>query len=276
MSHHRIIQSMGLMGVAENDNARAKNIAHVLEGPMLLLAGWIVIDSYLKFSNPDYQYDTFNDWLIWGFFFIETTLLTLNVNHPLSYLRHNWGNVLIVIFSFPVLWTYLPFAGGFRILRILIILTLLAQASETLRLVLARNNLGKTLVISFFFIIMAGTIMSIIDPNVHSAVDGIWWAWVTVTTVGYGDIVPASNAGRLFGALLILMGIGLFTLLTASFASFFMAQEEKELQQEETENIKKLHLIEKRLLLLESKIDTLLTAEQHQQAKQQHDQKSKK
>jgi voltage-gated potassium channel len=70
--------------------------------------------------------------------------------------------------------------------------------------------------------------------------------------------VPGSNAGRLFGAFLILMGIGLFTMLTASFAAFFMAADEKDMIKEEHQNIKNLSNIEARMTLLEAKIDTLL------------------
>ncbi|OUR66348.1 ion transporter, partial [Bermanella sp. 47_1433_sub80_T6] len=107
----------------------------------------------------------------------------------------------------------------------------------------------------------------------HSTGDGIWWAWVTVTTVGYGDIVPVSTAGRIFGALLILMGIGLFTMLTASFAAFFMAEDEKEIRQQQADNIQKLTVVEQRLMMLEAKLDTLLSDEQKQLAKKHQENK---
>ena len=61
----------------------------------------------------------------------------------------------------------------------------------------------------------AGFILYIIDPSIHSLTDGIWSAWVTMTHVGFGDVVPTSLLGRLFSAGLILFGLALFSLCTA-------------------------------------------------------------
>ena len=52
--------------------------------------------------------------------------------------------------------------------------------------------------------------------------DGVWWSVVTVTTVGYGDIVPHTVAGRLIGILVMLLGIGFLSILTATVASYFV------------------------------------------------------
>lgn len=267
---HKVI---GLMGVDEDENHRARTAARILEGPMLLLAGWIVIDWYIQNRYADYQHYAISDWVIWAFFVAETTILTGLVNNKIHYLKTNWVNLVIILFSFPVIWDIFPHAAGFRVLRLVVLFTIFVQASRTLQHVLSRNHLGSTLVASFFIMVVAGTLMSLIDPNVETPLDGIWWAWVTVTTVGYGDIVPASNAGRLFGAFLILLGIGLFTMLTASFAAFFMAEEEKEMIKEEDENIKRLTDIELRLMMLESKLDALLTEEQKRQVQDNHNNK---
>jgi voltage-gated potassium channel len=248
----------GLMGVTKDESDRAKFAARTFEAPMILLATWIIIDGYLQNQSSSYEYGVMSDWLIWGFFVVETTTLSILTNKPKAYLSSNWVNLLIILFSFPLLWELFPYAAGFRILRLVVLFTLIIQASKTLQKVLGRNNLGSILISSFILIVIAGTIMSVIDPNVHSPADGIWWAWVTVTTVGYGDIVPASNAGRLFGAFLILLGIGLFTMLTASFAAFFMAEDEKGMIKLEHQNIRNLTNLEARFSLLESKIDTLL------------------
>ena len=52
--------------------------------------------------------------------------------------------------------------------------------------------------------------------------DGIWWAVVTVTTVGYGDLYPTTVPGRIVGMLLMLVGIGFLAVLTATIASHFI------------------------------------------------------
>jgi len=270
-THYAFLKLFGLTGVATSENLKARQVGRLLEGPMLLLAGWIVIEWYLKSTNSQYQHSAISDWIIWGFFCAETLILLSLVDNVKRYLTGNWVNLFIIVFSFPLIWQLLPHAAGFRVLRLLILLSLFFQVSSTIRKVLARHHLGRVLLVSFLIILVSGTVMSLIDPNVHSTADGIWWAWVTVTTVGYGDIVPVSAAGRIFGALLILMGIGLFTMLTASFAAFFMAEDEKEIRQQQADNIQKLSLIEKRLLMMESKIDALLSEEQKQVAQKRPD-----
>jgi len=270
-TQYAFLKSFGLTGVATSENHKARQVGRLLEGPMLLLAGWIVIEWYLKSANSEYQHSAISDWIIWGFFCAETLILLTLVDNVKRYLTGNWVNLFIIVFSFPLIWQLLPHAAGFRVLRLLILLSLFFQVSSTIRKVLARHNLGRILMVSFLIILVSGTVMSLIDPNVHSTGDGIWWAWVTVTTVGYGDIVPVSIAGRIFGALLILMGIGLFTMLTASFAAFFMAEDEKEIRQQQADNIQKLSLIEQRLLMMESKLDVLLSEEQKRLAKKRPD-----
>jgi voltage-gated potassium channel len=55
----------------------------------------------------------------------------------------------------------------------------------------------------------------------------VWWAVTTVTTVGYGDKYPTTVAGRVVAAGMMMLGIGLFGVLTASLSSFFLAQDQE-------------------------------------------------
>ena len=60
--------------------------------------------------------------------------------------------------------------------------------------------------------------------NIHAFSDAIWWAMVTVTTVGYGDRFPVTAAGRGVAVVLMLVGIGLVGVVTATVASYFVEQ----------------------------------------------------
>ncbi|MGB5457393.1 MAG: potassium channel family protein, partial [Gammaproteobacteria bacterium] len=117
--------------------------------------------------------------------------------------------------------------------------------------VLARNQLGITLLVALFIIIAAGILIAGLDPAIDNIWDGFWWAWVTVTTVGYGDIVPTSGPGKIFGGLLILFGLGLFSLITASFSAFLLAKDEEQLIKDEKEELVRLGRIEERIDKLE-------------------------
>jgi voltage-gated potassium channel len=72
--------------------------------------------------------------------------------------------------------------------------------------------------------------------------DAIWWSFVTSTTVGYGDISPSTNAGRIIACVLMLVGIGLIGSLTSTITSFFFnqSQKNKTFKEKEIDNIKQL------------------------------------
>jgi voltage-gated potassium channel len=60
--------------------------------------------------------------------------------------------------------------------------------------------------------------------NIHNYPDALWWAIVTVTTVGYGDRFPVTGGGRAVAVVLMLVGIGLIGVLTATVASLFIKE----------------------------------------------------
>ena len=67
--------------------------------------------------------------------------------------------------------------------------------------------------------------------------DALWWAFVTVTTVGYGDLSPASNAGRIIASVLMLVGIGLIGSLTSSITSFFLREDREKEEKFSTDKV---------------------------------------
>ncbi len=88
----------------------------------------------------------------------------------------------------------------------------------------AFNNkrLRTVLSLILFFIILFGFIFFITEPDVKSFSDGLWWALVTITTVGYGDITPMTSIGRLVASALMFLGLGLIASLTAVISVKFI------------------------------------------------------
>jgi len=73
--------------------------------------------------------------------------------------------------------------------------------------------------------VVAGLLMTVIDRgNFPSLGSGMWWAVQTVTTVGYGDDVPTTVGGQLLAALVMLLGIGFVTVITAAITSSFVTR----------------------------------------------------
>jgi voltage-gated potassium channel len=85
----------------------------------------------------------------------------------------------------------------------------------------------------------------------------MWWAWVTMATVGYGAIVPHNAAGILFGSLLILFGVVLLSLLTANMVAFFVGSDVKKVEREEQEADRLLKDISALLERIERKLEKL-------------------
>jgi voltage-gated potassium channel len=67
------------------------------------------------------------------------------------------------------------------------------------------------------------------QANIRTGADAFWWAFVTITTVGYGDLYPTSGPGRLMAMILMTIGVGIFAVLTSYLASFlFGANDEQQ------------------------------------------------
>ena len=77
--------------------------------------------------------------------------------------------------------------------------------------------------------VLAGILMTVADPdNFPSIGRGLWFSVQTVTTVGYGDDVPGTAVGRLLASLVMLLGIGFVTVITASITGTFVEQSRRQ------------------------------------------------
>jgi voltage-gated potassium channel len=78
------------------------------------------------------------------------------------------------------------------------------------------------------------------DEQFHGFWDGVWWAVATVTTVGYGDVVPSSVPGRLVAIVVMLTGIGFLAVLTATISSHFVKADRQDESSEILESLQRL------------------------------------
>ncbi|HEU0233865.1 MAG TPA: ion channel [Gallionella sp.] len=248
----RIVHLLGIAGVESHEHPAARLWAKRLEWPMLLVALWIPVQWYLEETQAIGPIlSRVADWLIWLAFVIETTLLSALVRNRREYLLRNWMNLVIIIGGLPIVWQYTPLVGLMRSMRLVLVVVLLARLSRNVRKLLSRHQLGTTLVVAFVTMVLSGIIVSRIDPSIGTIWDGMWWAWVTMATVGYGDVVPHNAAGRLFGSLLILFGVVLISMLTANLAAFFIGGDVEKMEQEEKEADRLLKEISARLARIE-------------------------
>jgi voltage-gated potassium channel len=111
--------------------------------------------------------------------------------------------------------------------------------------------------------VLAGaTLVTLTDPDRYpDFITALWWSVTTVTTVGYGDVVPATAAGRLVGAILMFVGIGSFALLTAVAASAIVVgevgDEERRIEREEQDIRRGVAAILGRLEMMDDRLRRL-------------------
>ncbi len=252
MRRLRLGHLTGLAGVSSRERPAARRWAARFEWPMIAVAVWIPVQWYLEQRDGiTPAVSRMGDWLVWLVFVVETTVLTALVRDRRRYLLGNWMNLAIIALGVPLLWGETPLAGALRGLRLLLLVGLFARLSRSVRAVLARNRLGPTLVFSAVVLTLAGVLISGVDPAIGSPWDGIWWAWVTVTTVGYGDVVPSTPAGRVIASLVMLLGLGLFALLAANVSAFLIGRDVHKVEREESDLRTRLEAIEARLERIE-------------------------
>jgi voltage-gated potassium channel len=100
------------------------------------------------------------------------------------------------------------------------------------RLTLPRA-VGTVIAVAFTLVLVAGGLARIVEPDTFTTIGlSYWWAVVTVTTVGYGDIVPESTAGRLVGTMLMLTGLGLIPTLTSVTVSMLIGKRTRAQQEQ--------------------------------------------
>ncbi|HYR05672.1 MAG TPA: ion channel [Gallionella sp.] len=248
----RIVHLLGIAGVESHESSAARLWAKRLEWPMVFVVLWIPFQWYLEETQAIApQLARLADWLVWFAFFAETALLSALARDKRAYLLHNWMNLVIIVGGFPLFWQFAPLIGLLRSFRLVLAVMLLVRLSKSARKLLARHQLGNTLAVAFVTMVLSGIIISRIDPSIGTVWDGMWWSWVTMATVGYGDVVPHNGAGRLFGSLLILFGVVLLSLLTANLAAFFIGGDVEKVEREEKETDRLLKEISERLERIE-------------------------
>lgn len=149
-----------------------------------------------------------------------------------KFLRWGW---IDLVSSIPV-W---QFARAGSLLRVLRFIRLL-RAVRSIRFLLRQRTKNAIVTVAAVSCILTMTGAIIIlnvekdqaTSNIKSPSDAIWWAVVTVTTVGYGDRYPVTDAGRVVAGVLMTVGVGLFGTFTGFVASMFV---EPDLKREESE-----------------------------------------
>ena len=171
------------------------------------------------------------EWFFTILFSLEYIARLLCVRRPLRYAWSFYGIIDLFAFLPTYIGLFIPTADylmTIRVLRLMRIFRVLKlaefmQASETLRTALyaSRRKIAVFLLFVIAVVLIMGTVMYLVEGEkngFNSIPRGVYWAIVTLTTVGYGDITPHTVLGRILACLIMIMGYGLIAVPTGIFS----------------------------------------------------------
>lgn len=173
------------------------------------------------------------EWLILAAFGAELVFMLSRVRQKRRYLLRNWLDVLIVAFSVASAFgAQSQWVALARLSRVALAGALLARAAGGSRRLFRRGGLPYVFALGGVAVVASGACFWWLEPTVHSFADGLWLAFVTGATVGYGDFVPTTTASRLFAVFIVMVGFGILSVMTASIAAMLIGEDETRLRQE--------------------------------------------
>jgi voltage-gated potassium channel len=201
------------------DAAALKKFDAAMAIPLILAA---VLPLVLIPGKPDTVVAAVVVIISWLVFVVDFAVHERRLTH---YLHTHWGrfDLLVVILTAPWFIVLGPDQTKFVMLVRLARLARVVMASSGARRLFER--LGRVALVATIVVVLGSVIAynaeNATNPEYATFGDSLWWGIVTLTTVGYGDIVPETTAGRAAGVMIMLTGIAVLGLLAGSMASFF-------------------------------------------------------
>jgi voltage-gated potassium channel len=227
---------IGLAGVGPDDSAAARLWQQRLHWPMvgialLSLPAYILDTSDL--SAGWHRIATVIDAAVFLAFALELAWMLSVTRQPFRYLVGNWLNLVVLLGTGAALFGAASEAVALiRVARIATAGFILLRAVAELRVLFTRRGAPLLFGAAFLSILTGGTLFYALDPKIHTVWDGMWLAFVTGATVGYGDLVPTTGATRVVAVFVVLAGWALLSLFTANIVAMFVSREETELRAE--------------------------------------------
>jgi voltage-gated potassium channel len=206
----------------------------MVELPLTVLAlVWLpVLIAPLVAQLPKGLADLFNamDYFVWAAFVFDYLVRLYLVPSRLHFVKHHVVDLAVIV---------LPMLRPLRALRLLRLLNVaraglvFANAALRLRSIITHRGLHVVLLAAMGIVFLCAALELAFEQNqvgstIQNYGDALWWAIVTATTVGYGDKYPSTAGGRGVAVVLMLVGIGLIGVITASVASYFVEEKATE------------------------------------------------
>ena len=200
------------------------NIERVTKYPLALLGiAWLVIAIVVLTNDLNGSASSFLVgalFVLWAIALVEYAVRLVITPDRRGYLKRRWVEPATVV---------VPPLQGWHLVGMEKMSLLVYEGELRAETILKHHSLFRVLIAAAGTLFLGAWLVLLFEENakgsnIHSYPDALWWAIVTVTTVGYGDRYPVSAGGRAVAVVLMLVGIGLIGVLTATVASVFVKE----------------------------------------------------
>ncbi len=167
------------------------------------------------------------EWALWLVFVAEFSWRWYIAMDRGTFVKHNLIDLAVVVL--PIV----PALRALRLIRLVRIAVVGARVVDQSDAIVKRSNVKYAMMIAGLIILLAAAMEwsaehTRPEATIHSLQDALWWAVSTITTVGYGDKYPVTPEGKVVAITLMLVGIAVFGLVTATLASLFVERDAEE------------------------------------------------
>ncbi|WP_168122340.1 potassium channel family protein [Paenibacillus sp. HB172176] len=168
------------------------------------------------------------DWIIWGIFVVDYAFRLIKSEKKWEFVyKHPLDFIAILPFS-----QILRSARFVRLIRVIRLIMIMNRRLSFLDQMMSKYKVDTLVITVISMLFLIALPMKWIEPSFDSYSDALWWAIVTMTTVGYGDLSPETTIGRIIASVLMLSGIGIIGIITGTVASIFTRSKDDSLPPE--------------------------------------------
>lgn len=179
----------------------------------------VLISLFLAFS--EYEELALLDTAIWFLFVIDYTVRLKRAEHKWAYIKTHPFE-LIAIIPLDAIFRAARFVHIFRVIRLL---GIGSRYFKPVYKIMQTSGLDKLMAVTAILLFVIPIPIIMIEPDINNFPDALWWAIVTTTTVGYGDVYPVTAVGRALAVVLMLVGIGIIGTFTSAITNYFNRSE---------------------------------------------------
>lgn len=191
----------------------------------IYVLGTLALDTFTVLDEEVSKLIGYFDYLICAVFFFEFWYRLFTAENKWQYLKWGWVDLISAI---PMIDAFRT-ARLVKLVRIIRIIKAYRSVQQLLTYLFhnrAKGTFASAILTAVLMLIFSAIailkVETLPECNIKTAEDAIWWAFVTITTVGYGDKYPITSEGRIIAAILMTVGVGLFGTFTAYISSWFV------------------------------------------------------